>query len=296
MRGFFPGLVIIVIAVLILLNNFGVFHVDWNLVWRLWPLLLIIAGLSLLVTNRKSLWIGVGALVVLIFLGLLVVNKDGWENLKQGVTQSEVSHQFVEEYQDTSARTKFVLSAGAGTYTLNEPTNKLATINTTATQGTFALAREDVDGVTTLTLTQSSNSGSGFFFHKVNNSADISLNSNPLWEMEFNTGAATLNADLTSYKVDRFTVKAGAASVTMRLGSKLPEMHGTISTGASSVKLQIPQSVGCEIQASSGLSSHDFNGFIKDGSTYRTEGFSDNITKIYLTIDTGVSSVKVDRY
>lgn len=51
----FWGLFFIAIGVIALADNFGYANVNWDNLWRFWPLLIIIAGLSMISVNNV-LW------------------------------------------------------------------------------------------------------------------------------------------------------------------------------------------------------------------------------------------------
>ena len=47
-RNLFLGIIILFIGVISLLAAFNVFDFSWTLVWRLWPMLLILIGVMIL--------------------------------------------------------------------------------------------------------------------------------------------------------------------------------------------------------------------------------------------------------
>jgi len=49
----FAGLLIVILGVALFLSNFDVVHFDWHFIFRLWPVLLVLAGISVLVSNPK---------------------------------------------------------------------------------------------------------------------------------------------------------------------------------------------------------------------------------------------------
>lgn len=294
---FLPGLMFILVGLLVLLNNLGVLNVNWDLIWRFWPLILIFAGVSILLSNQRSSWIGFLVLLLLL-IGVGILGQHwNWHFLEHVKAPAvSVSRNFSEDYgTNISARARFSLDASAGTFDINGTTDQLIDAQTDSNQGTFNLNRSDNDGVTTLTLKQEGNF-QNFVIGKVKNAATVHLNTNPVWDIDLKTGAATLTADLSNYKVDTLTLNAGASQVTLKLGDQQQELHGTLSTGAASLKIQVPEGVGCEVATSTGLSSKDLPGFTQNGSTYRSPNFDTTSKKIYLTIKSGVSSITVSRY
>ena len=59
----------------------------------------------------------------------------------------------------------------------------------------------------------------------------------------------------------------------------------------------VPETSGCEVKLEGALNSKDFAGFKKVSSDlYRTANFDTASKKIFINIDSGVSSLNVDRY
>jgi hypothetical protein len=125
----------------------------------------------------------------------------------------------------------------------------------------------------------------------------MNLNPEPIWNMNFDIGAAAIDFDLAPYKVSTMKLDMGAASLDLKLGDKYPETILDVDAGASSIEILVPDSSGCEIKANVSISSKDFRGFKKMSSgLYRTENFDTAKNKIYIRLDAGVSSIDVSRY
>ncbi len=52
----FWGILLVLIGGLFLLNNLGVLDVNWDTIWRLWPMILVFWGLSILVGKQRTPW------------------------------------------------------------------------------------------------------------------------------------------------------------------------------------------------------------------------------------------------
>ena len=129
------------------------------------------------------------------------------------------------------------------------------------------------------------------------NLADIKLNSNPVWDINVETGATKLDFDLSKFKIKNLTLKGGAASFDVKLGNPLVSTNVEVSTGVSEVNISVPKEAACSIRTNSGLSSNEFEGFDKkDNSLYETPGFDAAKNKIYIHMSGGVSDFKVNRY
>jgi hypothetical protein len=129
------------------------------------------------------------------------------------------------------------------------------------------------------------------------NKVAIKLNPVPSWNMKLDIGAASMQMDLSLYKIDTMDVDAGASSMEIKLGDRSPLSVLSFDAGASSIELSIPRSSGCQISSDSFLISKKFEGFSKNGDrTYQTENFVTSKNRIYITVNTAVSSIEIKRY
>jgi hypothetical protein len=115
--------------------------------------------------------------------------------------------------------------------------------------------------------------------------------------MNFDVGAASMDFDLSEFKTEKVDVDMGAAALKIKLGSLSPDTKLSIDAGASDINIYIPKESGCKITTDGALSSKHFNDFEKINSDhFETANFNDVANKIFIVIDSGVSSISVDRY
>ena len=132
---------------------------------------------------------------------------------------------------------------------------------------------------------------------KLINDVEMKLNTAPIWNLDFNMGAAGINLDLSPYKVEKLDIGMGAAKLKVKLGNKNDNIKLHLNAGVSSIEVLVPETSGCEIESETVLSNRHFNGFNKISSgLFRTTNFDSASKKIYLSFNTGVSSIKVNRY
>ena len=186
------------------------------------------------------------------------------------------------------------LDAAAGSFTIEGITSDFLSFKKTGDIGNYSLTSNDTLGVKKISLSLEK----GHVSNSVHsNKVDIRLNERPSWNMTFDIGAAEMNLDPTNYKVDTISVDAGASSIKMKLGDKSPCTRVSLNAGASSIKVEVPQGAGCQINSESFLISRNFKGFDKKADhTYQTSNFLTSKNKIYITIETAVSSIDVSRY
>jgi hypothetical protein len=103
--------------------------------------------------------------------------------------------------------------------------------------------------------------------------------------------------DLSNYLIDTVKIEAGAASIELKVGTLNPQVYIQYHAGAASLEVRIPRESACEIRSESFLVSRDFEGFSrKKEGVYHTENFPEGKNKIFIRIESAVSSLKVDRY
>jgi hypothetical protein len=128
------------------------------------------------------------------------------------------------------------------------------------------------------------------------NLISLGLNKNPIWNLDVVFGAGKSDLDLTNYKTKTIDIKAGAGDLDLKLGDKLEKQTVKIKSGASSVTIKVPKSVGCEIEIDGILNSKDIDGFEKNDGKYQTSNLGSATKKIKIEIESAVASINVERY
>jgi hypothetical protein len=331
-----PGLILVCIGGVILLDNFGLIDFDWGYIWHLWPLFLIIAGVNLVFANSHSalataLKVGI---VVLGFVFLIAAlgnfggrfgnssryswfhrhyhdsdndnSKDDEDNSNddnttdsKSIVKVEGSSSFNLPYAANTQVAQLSISGGGTSFNLSDTTNQLFKADTKEHFGKYEFTHSNNGSTYMLDFHMKDKKGTHFDFdtNDKSNSVDFKLNPNPIWDISVETGATALDFDLTKFKIRAVKLSGGAASLKVKLGQPLASTNVEVSTAMASVEINIPENAACKISTDSGLSSTDFNGFTKkDDGNYETTGFDAAKNKIYIHITGGLSDFKVNRY
>jgi hypothetical protein len=313
-----PGLVLVLIGVSILLSNYGYLHFHWINIIHLWPLFLVIGGINLVFANNKSLWATILKIAVIVFgFGFILFadlgnrfnfwpgyhysysNDDNDDNDDDSDSKGDVkitgNSVFNEPYKADVKFAEFRLSGGGASYTLNDTTNQLFNAVTKNTYGRYDFSHHMDDSVEVIEFHQ--NHQNGFHMGNNKNESTIRLNPNPEWKINVETGAASLNFDLSKFKVRELKIHGGAASFKVRMGAPLSMTDVEVETGVSGVDISIPQNAACSIETDSGLSDNHFEGFNKTSdNNYETPGFNAAKNKMHIHISGGLSDFHVRRY
>jgi hypothetical protein len=300
----FWGLLFIGLGLLILINNFSTIFMDWSTIWKLWPLVVILLGISLLVRHKYGKGLIAGLAAVILALAIFASFKTAthfFSNDFELVFDGEGNYEFeeteyIEPIDSTLTFSAFKFDAGAGSFKIKESTENLFYAKTVGRKDNFQLKRLDTDSSTSIDF--------GMYRTKVRfgldnykNKVVMNFNPNIIWDFTFNVGAASMDFDLTEIKTKNVYVDMGAASINLKLGDKFPDTNIDIDAGASDIDIFIPANSGCEINTDGALTSKNFEEFEKIKSDrYQTSNFDESENKIYIRVDSGVSSITVKRY
>ncbi|MCX6284998.1 MAG: DUF5668 domain-containing protein [Bacteroidetes bacterium] len=308
-RHVFWPVILIALGLLILLSNLGFVNSGWRILWNLWPLILVFWGIAVL--PIKDLYKIISVIIILAFT-VTFFNRltekspwwgfhNGWQNHynwsddDNDTSSGTYSEQNLSVPSDSLTKHGVLdLDAAAGSFTIEGLTSDFLSFHKTGDIGNYSLTSKDTLGVKRINLSlEKDHVRSSVHSNKV----DIKLNEKPSWKMIFDIGAAEMNLDLTNYIIDTISVDAGASSIKMKLGDKSPCTHVSLNAGASSIKVEVPEGTGCQINSESFLISRNFKGFDKKADRmYQTSNFNSSKKKIYITVETAVSSIEVNRY
>jgi hypothetical protein len=300
----FWGVILIFLGILFILQNLGIIDFQWTHLWRLWPVILILWGISILPAHSliKSLLVVVvlaGAVYFMVDRAIYWEDRtwtdrfhrwDDWDDDES----KPIDQTFHIPYEDSIPNAYLDLDLAAGSFVLDETSDYLLDFNKRGSWGKYSYVIKKLDDKTEVYIERDDvNIKKGKGKHNVN----ISLNEFPVWELNMDVGASAVDLDLTDYKVKELDVDGGAAAFDIRLGDAYPELYVNIDAGASSIELEIPETSGCELNISSVLSGKSIKGFEKiDHGHYKTENFDTAQNRVFIKLDAAVSSYSITRY
>jgi hypothetical protein len=300
----FWGLLFVGLGLLVLINNFTNIFMDWSTIWKLWPLTIVLIGLSILVKHQSGKAVIAGLAAIVLALAIFASFKtathffsnDFQIDIGDDANYEFATTEFNEKYDSTLTYATLNFDAGAGTFNLTDTTYNLIAAITEGHKNNYKLKRLDTDSSSIIDFDMG-DKAIFRFGNDYKNTVDISLNSNPVWDMNFDVGAASMDFDLTKFKTKILSVDMGAAAINIKLGDLFPETKLSVDAGASDINIFVPKGTGCKIVTDGALSSKHFSDFKKiDSDNYQTENFSEAANKVYINIECGVSSISVERY
>lgn len=310
------GFFFITIGSLLLVHNF---HPLFALesVWRLWPSILLLLGISSLVkhvTVKKSLMAGIGVIAAFIIFSDdenkgIIIELDKDEKIAQ------VSDTIRVPYDTTLSDTSYLtISSGATSIDIdmNQDTSLILVQrqsevleDNTEVQGgnideidngsTFSIDHKVRNGINRVDMEFGGNLT--LFGNQKLKKTKVLLNPKGLWNLDIDGGATSMNADLSALRIATLNLQVGASSISLKLGSIQDTSIYHIEGGAAKFVIDIPEDAGCRIIKESGLSRHHFPTFIqKADNIFESPNYSTSKKKIILDLQTGVSSITVKTY
>ena len=312
----FWGVILILIGVLFILKNMGIIFFNWSVIFSLWPLLLILWGISLIPVHAL---IRLGLSVAAIILAFVLVGNRGdmhrpnfswekdhfhfkWDDNDKEYRNDDNTYDW-DDVQELSADyqekefASLEFDAGAGSFKINRTTeDHLASFYKKGKASQYSLK----------TKTDKTRQYVGFKLKnqrvtipdnsKNKNIIEARLHPDPVWDVDFNIGAAEIDFDLSNFKIKTMKIDGGAADINIKIGEKYEKTLVKINAGASDINLMIPENTGARIQTTTLLTGKDLKGFSKRNGAYYTENYDNAANTIEIKVQAAIADLSVERY
>jgi hypothetical protein len=286
-------LILIAIGAAFLLTNMGLLSWSaWGL-FRLWPLILVAAGIDLLIGRRSTAGAIVAAVLIAAILGGgLWLASTGYqapagsptETVEQplgGATQADITLRPAVGELHISALPQSSPNLITGDVKGELPEDVRSQFNSSAGSATFQM--ETV--------------GSAVFVPAVGTTPSWTLMLNPGIPIRMNIeqGVGELSLDLTSIHVTDLTVNLGVGQITVRLpdyGQYTARIDGAV--GDTTVVL--PQTLAAKITMNAALAGRSVpDGFTREGNVYVTADYLSASDRVDLVLGQAIGNVSVRR-
>lgn len=331
-RRLFDGLLLIIIGAVLLTNSLGILPWSiWYGLWRFWPVLLIIAGISLLL-NRV---IPFSALLCLALIAVLAASwfwpaaiRLPWE--ARGVRPfggAPVSptrqHDEVSRPLDAALASKPLqanLSLRAGRLVVHGATDQAFAAKFDYWGERPAITMNANDAGTALAI-RSTGGGvnlPGWFRREPWESWEVSFNRDTPLELSADLSAFDADLDLSEYNLTALTIDAAAGDLDITLGGRSPAQKVDIRASAGSVKLRVGSAPRVELNVSASAGSVEISvpsgaalrirertavassnvkdlGLVKDGDYWVSRDYDAAAQKIDIDCSGAASSLRIVR-
>ena len=301
----FEGLGTVVFGLVLLGNTTG--YIAWSAWWTfitLWPVLLIALGVGIIGKGTGADWLRIVAslMVTLTLAFAAATSTTGAVGIQPVGVWVRTSGQAFHDSEPVSGAVKAELSlkGGAADITVREGAELVAIDGTTPFGAPdFRVSRSGDRASATVNLGDSHGPviiAPGITGARLN----MTLSQKPVWTILFETGASTLDADLSHLQVEDVELKTGASSSVIRLGEVPSDVRRAtclVKSGVASVKILVPASAEARVETANGLSGTDVGSrFAKRDGAYQTSGYSSASRAWDIRVESGVSAITVTTY
>ncbi len=301
--------VLIFIGAALLLGNLGMLHVNWWDLVRLWPVLLILAGLDILA--RHSRWgsavvvlITLGALAGLFYVmvsGVLPQSTSPWPFFVGTSNATRQVDQVVREDLAGAKQVDVDLRMGLGNLQVEalDDSTKLLEGSLSYPEGWAApTVSYRVSGdVGRLTLDGRNTHGWVFPFTNTNGESwALGLSREVPLNIRVDAGASSTVLDLRHLQLRELSVSGGVGRLEAYFPSEGERMTASIDGGVGEVVLHVPESVAARVTVRGGLGGTSFSDrFTRvDDHTRETAGYNGAANRLEIRIDGGLGSLRVE--
>lgn len=125
----------------------------------------------------------------------------------------------------------------------------------------------------------------------IKNNWELKLNNQIIYDLSVETGAIDVDCNLSDFKVEKLYIESGASNINL----VLPQYNSKIiiDTGVSNINIAIPKNVGATVNIDSGIAVKDLDDFIKRSGTYISHNYNESEYKTEIEIDCGVSNIDI---
>jgi len=264
----------------------------WEVVFRLWPLIIIAVGADILIARRSYLGAVCALLAVLALLaGGLYMMGTGSSATGERLTTGEIAY----ELGDAAAG-EISLSMDAGQLNVGMlPEDSKNVIAGTVRQapGEEVTSNRNVSGTRVNVAVGSRWPRNYFFSPEIDHTWDLALTGRIPLDLDIALGAGQVVADLSGLQVTSVDVKIGAGELILTLPSGT-DIDVNVSIGAGSVEIHLPDGAAVTVDCTTGVGNCSLpNGSGFWGQDYTSAGYSDSEDQIRIEVNLGVGEAEI---
>ncbi len=280
------------VGVIFLLSNLGYLAVDiWQIIIRIWPILLIAIGFDIIIGRRSWIAALLGVIAVLGILAGAVWLFGGPINQGQPITGEAISQPL-----QGAASAQVNLEAGAASLFLNKQSKPEGLITGTIAPGPGQKLSQNYSMTGNQAEYTLSSSGSAIG-HIPGGSNQynwkLALNPQVPVDLKLSMGAGEANLDLTGLNISklRSDLAVGDTKITLPQNGRL---DAAVDSAIGSVTIYVPKGTALQIKAANGLSTISVPpGYQKEGKTYTSPGYTSAENRVNLDLNQAIGSMTI---
>ena len=292
-RGIVAPILLILVGVVFLLNNFGVLPWSvWATIWQAWPIILILVGLDLLI-GRRSWW----STLLLVIVTLVVISGVvgfGLLRMPRGATVTET---FSRDVGDTPPDRMVVrLEHGVAEQFVHASSDASKLVDARLDRGPDEKIQTDEtqeDGTMVFSLKSVGREGLAFdWLPGRRRRWDVALNRSVPVELDLQAGVGASDLDFSGIALTGLDIQSGVGAQTVTLPDS-GDIRVDVQSGVGALEVRVPRSLAVEMRVEGGLGGVDVpRSYRKDGDAYRSPGTGGGTLR--LTIEGGIGAVDIE--
>ncbi len=326
------GLTFLLIGAILLANTLEILEWSvWSNIIRLWPLLIVSLGLSLIFRGKSLSFMG----PLIIFLGIIVGVGASYMGINfeeeivrevktlsreivievEKVAETEVALETeitpeietapeteISPETETPLETKEYLEIEKASIGLNLDVGKLTLGESTPLLYECVSQYRYKEFEPFEEFSRTEKEADILIYHSpvikrviscnIKNEWQLKLNNKIIYDLSVKTGAIDIDCNLSDFKVEKLYIESGASNINL----VLPQYNSKIiiDTGISNINIAIPKDVGATVNIDSGIAVKDLDDFIKRNGTYISYNYNESEFKTEIEIDCGVSNIDIN--
>ncbi|MDE3112518.1 MAG: hypothetical protein KGK34_06200 [Chloroflexota bacterium] len=298
-RGFlFPALLILV-GGLFFLGNLGYLPpMSWHGVLSLWPIVLVLFGIELIVARRQP-FVALALEIVVVVASVALVAMQPYGLLAPAVGGTAGSSFTVS--RDNARTLQLRVEGGAGSYSLEGGSSSLLDVRSTGGQ---VAVQDHRSGDLADIRIEPADVGDIFRFGgRPPENVDVRVAGDVPTSLRVSGGAGDFTVDLRGMRIQSARVDTGASRLDLTLPTPSGEVPVTVSAGAASVTIVVPDDVEARVVTTGGvmsvttlnprLGSGTSSGIARPATIVETAGYATAKDRVTVTVSAGASSITI---
>ena len=284
--------ILIGLGVIFLLNSLGLLAWSvWDVIFRLWPILLIAGGLEIIL-NRVSAW---GSLLALV-LTVAILAGALWMFRADIGTGQVLAGEEVRQSLDGATRAKVVIDPGVGSLHVEALAESANLVEGVIQTGRGQKVRRDfavVGKTATFTLRSEGVTFGPFVGWSDQRSWELGLAAEVPLELDISFGVGWADIDLTGLTVDDLKMSMGIGRTTVTLPAE-GRFQAKIDSAIGETVVVIPAGMAARIRVDTGLGASNVPaGYQRRDDVYTSPGYASADDRVYLEVDQAIGSITI---